>query len=150
MTVSVACSSTTASETTPVQATSAVTGVATGFTSDINAFRAGQGLGALQPNATLTRAAQRHAEDMARRGYFSHSSPGGPNGDNFSQRARASGCALRNGAENLANGQQNELDVFVAWQNSAGHRRNMLGQNYTQYGLGRSGDFWVLKLAQNC
>lgn len=122
----------------------------TGFTSDINAFRAGQGLGELQPTATLTRAAQRLAEDMVRRGYFSHSSPRGPNGDNFSQRAGASGSALRNGAENLADSQQSERDVFVAWQNSAGHRRNMLGQNYTQYGLGRLGDFWVLKLAKNC
>ena len=35
----------TASRTTPVQATSAATGVVTGFTYDINAFRASQGLG---------------------------------------------------------------------------------------------------------
>ena len=48
----------TASKTTPVYATSAETGVVTGFTSDINAFRASQGIGPLRPNAALARAAQ--------------------------------------------------------------------------------------------
>jgi uncharacterized protein YkwD len=150
LTVLVACSSTTAKQTTPVQASSVATGVVTGFTADINAFRAGQGLDPLQPNTALTRAAQRHADDMSVRGYFSHASPGGPDGDNFAERARASGCAMRNGAENIATGQQTEGAALVAWQNSAGHRRNMLVRNYTQYGLGRAGDLWVLKLAASC
>ncbi|MCK0096363.1 CAP domain-containing protein [Yoonia sp. F2084L] len=145
----VACTTTTTPQTTPAQVSSAP-GSTTGFAADLNAFRASQGRGAVQPNAALARAAQAHAEDMARRGYFSHDSPGGPNGDTFVDRARAGGCAMTGGAENIANGQQSEEQVLVAWQNSSGHRRNMLVRGYTQFGLGRSGNIWVLKLAQSC
>ena len=100
--------------------------------------------------STLRRAAQAHAEDMASRGYFSHEAPDGPNGRTFAQRARSAGCAIGGGAENIANGQRSEREVFTAWQNSSGHRRNMLGRSYRQYGLGRSGNIWVLVLAQSC
>ncbi|PJI84992.1 Cysteine-rich secretory protein family protein [Yoonia maricola] len=150
LTTLTACTVSSSSQTTPAQVSSAPTGVATGFTADINAFRASQGRGQLQPNAALTRAAQAHAEDMARRGYFSHTSVGGPNGDNFQARARSAGCAMRTGAENIATGQRSEAGVFETWENSAGHRRNMLGRSYTQYGLGRSGNIWVLKLSAQC
>lgn len=121
-----------------------------GFGADLNAFRANQGLGPMRSDATLARAAQAHAEDMVRRSYFSHDSPRGPNGDTFVERAQSAGCAMRAGAENIAAGQQTETAVLLAWQNSAGHRRNMLGANYTLYGLGRAGDTWVLKLASAC
>ena len=134
----------------PVQVSSAPTGRVTGFTADLNAYRSSRGLSPLQRNAALTRAAQAHAEDMARRGYFSHRSAGGPNGTTFVQRARASGCALRAGAENIASGQRSLASAIEAWKTSSGHRRNMLGRSYTQYGLGRSGTIWVLKLAAHC
>lgn len=137
-------------QTPSVQATSAATGVVTGFTAEINAFRASQGQSPMQPNAALTRAAQAHAEDMAQRGYFSHVSEGGPNGRTFQQRARAGGCAMRVGAENIASGQRTETAALAWWANSPGHRRNMLGRNYNLYGLGRSGNIWVLKLAASC
>ncbi|MEJ8561092.1 CAP domain-containing protein [Yoonia sp. GPGPB17] len=150
LTILAACTVSPSSTTTPAQVSSAPTGVVTGFTGDINAFRASQGLGPLQPNATLTRAAQAHAEDMTQRGYFSHDSVGGPNGDNFKARAQAGGCAMRAGAENIATGQRSEAAAFEAWKNSTGHRRNMLGRSYTQYGLGRSGNIWVLKLSVQC
>ncbi|EBA12525.1 CAP domain-containing protein [Roseobacter sp. CCS2] len=150
LTMLAACTVSPTSQPTPAQVSSAPTGVATGFTGDINVFRASQGLGPLQPNAALTRAAQAHANDMARRGYFSHTSVGGPNGDNFRARARSGGCAMRSGAENIATGQRTERAVFETWENSAGHRRNMLGRSYTQYGLGRSGNIWVLKLSAQC
>ena len=136
--------------TTPVSAYSAGTGVVTRFTSDLNTFRASRGLGPLQPNQALTRAAQAHAEDMLRRGYFSHRSRGGPNGTTFVERARAGGCAMGAGAENIAKGQKTQAAALEAWVRSAGHRRNLLGRGYTQYGLGRSGDIWVLKLAARC
>jgi uncharacterized protein YkwD len=146
-----ACNTTTiAPQSVSRQASSTTVSLGSGFTADINAFRAQQGMGPLQPNAVLQRAAQAHAEDMASRGYFSHEARGGPNGRTFAQRARSAGCALRGGAENIATGQRSEREVFVAWQNSSGHRRNMLGRSYTQYGLGRSGNIWVLKMAQSC
>lgn len=146
----VGCGGSQVTQTMPVDVTSAAPVSSAGFAGDLNAFRASQGLGGVRSNAALARAAQAHAEDMARRGYFSHDSPGGPNGDTFVERAQAGGCAMRSGAENIAEGQTSERAVLVAWQNSPGHRRNMLVRSYTQYGLGRSGNTWVLKLAATC
>lgn len=120
------------------------------FTAALSAFRASQGRSAIRQNAILTRAAQAHAEDMARRNFFSHASPGGPNGDNLRQRAASAGCAMRSGAENIATGQRSEAEVLDAWANSPGHRSNMLGRSYTDYGLGRAGNIWVLKLSSGC
>lgn len=104
----------------------------------------------MRPNAALTRAAQAHAEDMRARNYFSHRAPNGPNGETFGQRASAAGCTIMAGAENIAFGQSSEAEVFTGWQNSPGHRRNMLGQDYSLFGLGRADDIWVLKLSSGC
>ncbi len=104
----------------------------------------------MQPNAALTRAAQAHAEDMRARNYFSHRARNGPNGETFGQRAAGAGCTILSGAENIAFGQTSEAEVFTGWQNSSGHRRNMLGRDYTFFGLGRAGDIWVLKLSSGC
>jgi uncharacterized protein YkwD len=120
------------------------------FEADLNSFRATQGKGPVRQNAQLARGAQAHAEDMVRRGYFSHKSPGGPNGANFSERSQAAGCQLRAGAENIANGQLSEAEVLEAWKNSPGHRRNMLVESFMQYGLGRSGNVWVLVFSASC
>lgn len=130
-----------------IASTAAVTG---NFANDLNAFRASQGSGRVQQDASLTRAAQRHARDMAARNYFSHQSPGGPNGNNLTERMKSGGCSPRAGAENIAQGQTTEASVLTAWQGSAGHRRNMLGDRYTAYGLGRSGNTWVLVLSAGC
>lgn len=150
LTALTACNTTTAPQTSAIQVSSATPSTSSGFAADLNAFRASQGLGTVRSNATLARAAQAHADDMASRGYFSHESPGGPNGDTFVERAQSAGCAMQSGAENIADGQTSESQVLVAWQNSPGHRRNMLVRSYTQYGLGRSGNVWVLKLAARC
>lgn len=124
--------------------------VAAGFADALNAFRASQGLSSIRNNGLLARAATAHAADMERRGYFSHRSVGGPNGDGLVARAASAGCAIRFGAENIAQGQRSELEVFAAWQNSPGHRRNLLGSQYTEYGLGRFGNTWVMKLSSGC
>jgi uncharacterized protein YkwD len=116
----------------------------------LNTFRTEQGVGTMRPSAALTRAAQSHAADMERRGYFSHSSVGGPNGDDLVARALSAGCTMRAGAENIAQGQRSEQQVFAAWQNSRGHRKNLLGASYTEYGLGRVGNTWVMKLSSGC
>ena len=121
-----------------------------GFSGLLNNFRASQGKGSVRRVATLDRAATAHARDMTNRGYFSHDSPGGPNGDDFVARSRAAGCQMTAGAENIANGQQSEAEVIEAWKNSTGHRRNMLVSNYTQFGLGRVGENWVLLLSRSC
>ncbi len=121
-----------------------------GFSGLLNNFRASQGEGTVVRVASLDRAALAHARDMAARGFFSHDSPGGPNGDTFVERARAGGCFMLAGAENIADGQQSEAEVIEAWKGSPGHRRNMLVSDYTQFGLGQSGGKWVLLLARSC
>ena len=132
-------------------ATSTMTQPTTGsFAASLNAFRADQGQGAVTTNRRLQRAAQAHAEDMERRGYFSHQSVGGPNGTSMSDRIAASGYRACAAAENIAQGQKSESEVFEAWRRSAGHRRNMLGPRYVEYGLGRSGNTWVQLLAAGC
>ncbi|MEL6682701.1 MAG: CAP domain-containing protein [Pseudomonadota bacterium] len=140
-----ACQTTTAP--TQVSAAANLTG---SFVTDLNAFRAEQGRGTVSENPKLRRAAQLHAEDMRARGYFSHRSPGGPQGETMTQRIATSGCRPGASAENIAQGQTSEASVFSAWRNSAGHRRNMLGARYTEYGLGRSGNTWVLLFSSGC
>jgi uncharacterized protein YkwD len=144
----IACGGTPPASQTP--ATIAASQSGAGFTDSINSFRAAQGLGAMQTNAALARAAWAHAEDMERRGYFSHASQGGPNGVTFVDRAAAAGCVIRGGAENIAQGQRSERAAFEAWRNSPGHRANMLRAGYTQYGLGRAGNTWVMKISDGC
>lgn len=122
----------------------------TDFGKTYNAFRASQGLGPLQENAILTRAAQAHAQDMETRGYFSHKSVGGPNGNDLRARITSAGCGLRAVAENIAQGQRSELEVFAAWRDSPGHRASLLGRAYTDYGLGRVGNTWVMTLSSGC
>lgn len=122
----------------------------TDFGKTYNAFRASQGLGPLQENALLTRAALAHAQDMETRGYFSHKSVGGPNGNDLTARIMSAGCGRRAVAENIAQGQRSELEVFAAWRDSPGHRANLLRPVYTDYGLGRVGNTWVMTLSSGC
>lgn len=127
-----------------VQATPIVAG--TTFLALINEERTKSGLGLLVENARLSAAAQAHAADMAAQGYFSHT---GLNGSTFSERAQAAGYACA-AAENIAAGQRSEADVMTGWMNSAGHRRNILLRDATQFGLGRAGNTWVLMLGRGC
>ncbi|MDO6589218.1 CAP domain-containing protein [Loktanella sp. D2R18] len=120
------------------------------FHSDLNQFRAANGVAEIHASAMLTAIAQAHAEDMVSRNYFGHASPGGPNGATLSQRMRAGGCRPGAAAENIAQGQQTDASVFAAWRDSAGHRTNMLGNRYIRYGLGRAGNTWVTVFAAGC
>ncbi|MBE0412511.1 CAP domain-containing protein [Yoonia sp.] len=121
--------------------------VSASFAADLNTFRNSQGQGAVTPDRRLQRAALAHANDMVQRDYFAHQSP---DGGRMSDRIAASGYRACAAAENIAFGQKTEAAVFAAWRESAGHRRNLLGSAYAHYGLGRSGDTWVLVLARSC
>jgi uncharacterized protein YkwD len=121
-----------------------------GFGGALNELRGSRGLPGLGQDARLTRAAQAHAEHMTREGYFSHQSPGGPNGGNMAQRIRSAGCSAGAMAENIAKGQRSEAEVLAAWAASPGHLTNILGPRYRSYGLGQAGDTWVLNFADGC
>ena len=108
----------------------------------VNQVRTENGLKALSPNWELSRVARYKSEDMARNGYFSHTSP--TYGTPF-QMIRAFGLSFRSAGENIAYGQRTPAAVVDAWMNSSGHRANMLNSSYTQIGVGyhEAGNYWT-------
>ena len=99
-----------------------------------NRERQAAGIGALTWSQPLADVAQRHSQDMARRGFFDHTNP---DGLSPFDRLDAAGITYSSAAENIA---QNNADdggaVIAQWMNSAGHRANMLSPNYVRMGLG--------------
>ena len=79
--------------------------------------------------------------DMAMRLYFSHDTP---EGTTFDDRERAAGYP-RPGAENIAQGYRSADAVMQGWQQSDGHRRNILACTFTTMGVGLDtrGWFWT-------
>jgi uncharacterized protein YkwD len=113
----------------------------------LNSFRAQSSQAALSVSTQLQTMADRHAQDMARRGYFSHTAKDGSDIADRADRVRYGYCAL---AENIAKGQRSLGEVMQAWADSAGHRRNMLNAQVTEFGLARGpGDVWVMVLGRD-
>ncbi|UXU75040.1 MULTISPECIES: CAP domain-containing protein [unclassified Paracoccus (in: a-proteobacteria)] len=100
-----------------------------------NATRRSHGLPPVSPNATLARAAARHACDMARRGVMSHRGSGtrGP-----MQRLKAQGYRPRLAAENIAAGPFAQDRVLREWERSRGHLANILIPQLRDYGIGHA------------
>ena len=115
----------------------------------VNAERAKAGRAALALSPELARVAQAHACDMARRGYFSHTSPDGRGMMERTRRAGLTGlCAV---GENIAQGQSDVPTVVAGWMRSPGHRRNILDSDFVLVGFGRGpGPNWVQLFAARC
>jgi len=110
----------------------------------LNRERVHYGLGKLTLNRKLSRAARRHAHDMARRNYFSHDTLGG---GTFVERIRATGYLK--GArswlvgENLgwgSHGYSKPSAIMRMWMNSPGHRANILNGSFREIGIGLAYD----------
>lgn len=84
-----------------------------------NQWRTAAGLAPQRLHPALTRAAQDHANYMARTGSFSHHSNGGP----LARAARYGFQGLVR--ENLAMGQVTISEAFQSWRNSGGHWANV-------------------------
>lgn len=99
----------------------------------VNAQRAKVGLQPLKANWELSRVARYKSQDMAKKGYFSHTSPtyGSPFNmmESFGIRFTAAG-------ENIAMGQRTPQEVMNSWMNSSGHKANILNPSYNQIGVG--------------
>ncbi|BAY29075.1 hypothetical protein NIES2107_09160 [Nostoc carneum NIES-2107] len=93
-----------------------------------NSERAKHGLGALQWNEQLFKAAQGYSQNMAHGDFFEH-------GD-FVKRAKDQGYPSSFLAENIAAGSPTPEAVMQQWLNSPGHRANILNPNYTEIGVG--------------
>jgi uncharacterized protein YkwD len=87
----------------------------------------------LKSDPRLQAAAQAHANDMATRGYFSHTSL---DGRSPAQRVRAAGYPSSYIGENIAWGYRDWNAAITGWMNSAGHRANLLRREYQDIGLG--------------
>ena len=108
----------------------------------VNQSRAEHKLPPLKLEAKLSLAAQRHAEDMFKRNYFSHNSPEGKSIADRFQAAGGSKWLLT--AENIAEceGCRTPLQEFVVrqqhtgWMHSPGHRANILHKGVDSFGYG--------------
>jgi len=97
------------------------------------------GLPALQRDARLDRAAQLHAENMARQQKMAHVL----DGRGVGARVCDQGVCRIGVAENIAAGQRSTGDVMQAWMTSPGHRANIKGR-YSRIGVGYSKGFWCV------
>ena len=117
-----------------------------GFQDLINVERSQNGLSPVTKSYQLEEAAQLHANDMASRGYFSHT---GPDGGTPSQRALAQDYSFCFIAENIAKGQPTQAEAMKSWMESKGHRENILSKSATQFGLASApGNVWALLLGR--
>ena len=107
----------------------------------VNKVRAQQGCKPLKIAKKLNKSAQRHADDMAAKSYFSHTSA---DGRSWVSRQRATGWK-KPGGENIARGFDAAGSVMTAWMNSPGHRRNIVNCKFRHIGVGFTADgaYWV-------
>lgn len=99
-----------------------------------NAERQKAGVGKLERNEALMEYAQKHAANMATTGRLRHSAMSDMSALGFSVVG-----------ENIAAGQDDELDVISAWMRSTGHRRNILREGFDAIGVGiaeKNGRIW--------
>lgn len=87
----------------------------------------------LQLNETLSAAAQRKAEDMAQRDYWSHETPDGEEPWIFINEV---GYQYNKAGENLAYGFLTSQQTVNGWMNSDSHRENMLDPAFSEVGFG--------------
>jgi len=99
----------------------------------VNRERRAKRLPPLRESRDLTRAAQSHADDMARRSYYGHRSP---EGRMVLERVVAQGYQASTAAENLAAGQFSVEEVMDGWMASPRHQENVLNRLITEAGFG--------------
>jgi uncharacterized protein YkwD len=112
-----------------------------------NVERARKRLAALEASPRLMRAAQIHADQMARFGRLDHELPRAtyPRPED---RLKTVKYAWRAWAENVAYGPQKPDEVLRVWMKSSGHRANILSTTLTEIGVGHAKDkegrlYWV-------
>lgn len=112
-----------------------------------NAERAKYDMPALTLSIPLGEAAQKHAEDMAKHNYFSHT---GRNGSKAGERIEDEGYEYRRRGENIAAGNETPEETISQWMHSDGHRANILNRKFTEIGFGYATDdsskyehYWV-------
>lgn len=104
------------------------------FTQWVNGLRADRGLGPLQMNAKLDRAATAHACDMSVNAFMGHK---GSNGSTLRSRLKKEGYGLRTATENVATSTAAPSSATAAriWQGSPQHLANLLNPQIIEMGV---------------
>jgi uncharacterized protein YkwD len=109
----------------------------------VNKERAKVGCSPVRSDAALADLAGDFSADMAARGFFDHTDPGGATPWDRAANAGVQGL----GGENIARGQADAAAVMNSWMNSDGHRANILNCEYKTLGvgvhLGDGGPWWT-------
>jgi uncharacterized protein YkwD len=106
-----------------------------------NEYRIMMGRAAIEIDSRLVDAARGHSEEMTRLGYFDHVSPVGANKTPFDRMKNAGYEGA--GGENISLGSEAPKATHIAWYNSSGHHRNILGEQWFAMGAGRNGRHWT-------
>lgn len=96
----------------------------------------------------LARIAQKHADDMCKHGYFSHTSR---DGRTMEDRVSEANFEFRALGENIALGQPTPEEVHAGWMGSPTHRENIERPIFGRLGVGyaacKGKPIWVQKFA---
>lgn len=98
---------------------------------------------AIKWNDKLEAAAKLHSDYMNSVEDMTHYDA---SGKNFTNRLKKVGYYWSCGAENIA-WNYDETEIIDAWINSPGHCINIMGRNYTEIGVARTGQYWTMVLA---
>jgi len=98
----------------------------------VNDLRKNSGRTPLIWNEKLAQAARLKAEDIIENDYFEHTSPKGKTAWNFIDEVSYS---YRFAGENLAIDFSNIYDAQSAWEKSPSHLKNILSDNFTDFGF---------------
>ncbi|MFJ7910871.1 sigma-70 family RNA polymerase sigma factor [Kitasatospora sp. NPDC096204] len=99
----------------------------------LNAERVKAGCAPLRIDPRLHGAAQKHADDMATRGFFDHVNPDGVRTE---ARITAAGYRWSQWGENLDRGPTTPAAVFARWMDGGIHQSNMLDCGFKDVGVG--------------
>ncbi|WP_240137029.1 CAP domain-containing protein [Streptomyces sp. MUM 178J] len=109
-----------------------------------NQERAKAGCAPLRVDSRLQAAAQAHADDMAARNYYEHTSP---EGKSAGDRMEAAGYDWRTWGENIHKSPKDAQTAMRDWMDSPGHRENILNCEFKDLGVGvnlsSNGPWWV-------
>ncbi|MDO0929303.1 CAP domain-containing protein [Streptomyces sp. TG1A-8] len=135
-----------ASSTPKATATATASGVTARIVELVNAERSKAGCSALTLNATLTKVAQAHSQDMASHRNMSHT---GSDGSSPGDRITNGGYAWSAYGENIAYGYATAEEVMTGWMNSPGHRANILNCSFKEIGVGlaQPDSYWTQDFA---
>ena len=110
----------------------------------VNIERMKSGVAPLALHDKAARVAQRKADDMMLRNYFSHTSP--VYGSLFELLSQFD-MRFSSAAENLAKGSKTAASTVMSLMNSEGHRKNILNPVFsglgTGYAAGNGTTYWV-------